>query len=90
MIDEKINLNRLYWHSRRGMWELDLILVPFLEFGFAKLSQDEQNLYVQMLAEEDQDIFSWLVKRETNLAGKYKALAEKIIEFVKTTDAKPH
>ncbi|MED5459570.1 MAG: succinate dehydrogenase assembly factor 2, partial [Pseudomonadota bacterium] len=22
---------RLYWHSRRGMWELDLLLIPFLE-----------------------------------------------------------
>ena len=30
-------LNRLFWHSRRGMLELDLLLVPFVREVFASL-----------------------------------------------------
>ena len=26
---EDVEINRLYWHSRRGMLELDVLLVPF-------------------------------------------------------------
>lgn len=26
---EQTELNRLFWHSRRGMLELDVLLVPF-------------------------------------------------------------
>lgn len=28
---EDVELNRLYWHSRRGMLELDVLLVPFVK-----------------------------------------------------------
>ena len=27
----EVEVKRLYWHSRRGMWELDQLLVPFVE-----------------------------------------------------------
>ena len=27
---EQVELNRLFWHSRRGMLELDVLLVPFV------------------------------------------------------------
>lgn len=30
MADET-ELKRLYWHSRRGMLELDVLLVPFVQ-----------------------------------------------------------
>ena len=34
MVDD-IELNRLFWHSRRGMLELDVLLVPFVREVFA-------------------------------------------------------
>lgn len=89
MIEQK-KRNQLYWQSRRGMWELDLILVPFLQEGFKNLNPREQKLYIKMLSEEDQDLFAWLVKRQIHLAGEYKNLTEKVIDFIKTTDARPH
>ena len=33
----KHNIQRIRWHSRRGMLELDLILVPFAEQHFESL-----------------------------------------------------
>jgi len=52
------------WHSRRGMLELDLILVPFAEHQLAGLSDSQLGLYRQLLAEEDQDLFGWFIRRE--------------------------
>ena len=35
---EDVELNRLYWHSRRGMLELDVLLVPFVKEVYATLN----------------------------------------------------
>ncbi|MES2624318.1 MAG: succinate dehydrogenase assembly factor 2 [Pseudomonadota bacterium] len=56
-------LNRLYWHSRRGMLELDLLLVPFAEQHLQHLTPALQQLYKLLLVEEDQDLYSWLSRR---------------------------
>lgn len=60
----EIEYKKLFWHSRRGMLELDLLLVPFVERRVPTLSGDDQVLYQQMLREEDQDLFKWLLLRE--------------------------
>ncbi len=56
--------NRLRWGSRRGMLELDLILMPFVENIYPTLSAEEQALYERLLECEDQDMFSWFLRRE--------------------------
>ncbi|WP_119394014.1 FAD assembly factor SdhE [Salinibius halmophilus] len=54
--------NRIFWQSRRGMQELDLILVPFLqEGGYDELSDTDKKLYVTLLREEDQTLFDWFL-----------------------------
>jgi antitoxin CptB len=57
------DLKRLYWHSRRGMLELDLLLVPFAEHRLKQLPDEELHMYRELLAEEDQDLFMWLTRR---------------------------
>jgi antitoxin CptB len=54
----------LRWHCRRGMLELDLLLLPFLEKKYPDLSEQEKLLFEQLLACEDQDLYDWLVKKE--------------------------
>lgn len=63
MISEP-DLKRMYWHSRRGMLELDLILLPFVTERLGALDESEQFLYRELLEEEDQDLFAWLVHRQ--------------------------
>lgn len=53
--------NRLYWASRRGMLELDLVLNPFLDDFFDDLGQEDQSRFVALLEEEDQDLFRWFM-----------------------------
>jgi antitoxin CptB len=45
------------------MLELDLLLVPFARQVFELLSHPDQMLYSELLEEEDQDLFTWLMQR---------------------------
>lgn len=58
----KHNVQRIRWHSRRGMLELDLILVPFAEQYFELLNEKDQDRYVKLLESEDQDLLAWLLE----------------------------
>lgn len=56
--------NRLFWSSRRGMLELDLVLMPFIENVYPGLPEADQQLYHELLEEQDQDLFTWFMRRE--------------------------
>lgn len=60
-----MSYNRLRWGSRRGMLELDLILMPFVEQVYPTLNTQDQALYARLLECEDQDLFAWLLHRES-------------------------
>lgn len=52
---------RLAWQCRRGMLELDVILIPFLEQHFSSLDKAEQLLFEQLLKHPDPDLYTWLM-----------------------------
>ncbi|HLS98936.1 MAG: succinate dehydrogenase assembly factor 2 [Porticoccaceae bacterium] len=56
--------NRLFWASRRGMLELDLILLPFIEQIYPELDAEDQARYHRLLDCEDQDLFGWFLRRQ--------------------------
>ena len=56
--------NRLFWASRRGMLELDLILLPFLEKIYPGLEEEDKVRYQKLLDCEDQEMFAWFLRRE--------------------------
>lgn len=56
--------NRIFWASRRGMLELDLVLMPFLEKIYPTLAQEDKERYWRLLDSEDQDMFGWFLRRE--------------------------
>lgn len=55
--------NRLFWHSRRGMLELDVLLVPFLQEAYRGLPKEDQERYQKLLSCEDTDMFSWFMQK---------------------------
>jgi len=63
-----MDFKKLVWHSRRGMLELDLLLLPFARTRLRTLSSHQQALYRQLLEEQDQDLFAWLIEREKHPA----------------------
>ena len=52
---------KILWQCRRGLWELDAILIPFLQNNFATLSDEEIQLFRKLLAYEDIEIFDILM-----------------------------
>jgi len=60
---ERAEFNRLFWHSRRGMLELDVLLVPFLKEAYKDLPKEDQVRYQQLLDCEDTDMFSWFMQK---------------------------
>ena len=52
---------RLRWACRRGMRELDLCLLDFLNNGWLALSDPEKQDFKTLLAYQDQDLLDWLL-----------------------------
>ena len=73
--------NRLFWASRRGMLELDLILLPFLEKIYPTLDEEDQRRFQQLLESEDQDLFGWFLQRGNPENPELK----KIVQIIRDT-----
>ncbi len=57
-------LNQLRWRCRRGMLELDKMLIPFFDKHFESLTPAEQQMFTDLLEQEDPSIFAWLMGHE--------------------------
>ena len=79
-----LNKQKIFWHSRRGMLELDLLLVPFTREVFDDLTSDEQLLYQGLLQQEDQDLYALLMRSDHPESGKYKPIISKILAHNKS------
>lgn len=73
---------RLYWHSRRGMLELDVLLIPFLEEVFPGLPDEDKARYRKLLECEDTDIFEWFMQRGQPDDPELRIIVNKIINRV--------
>ena len=54
-------IKRIYWACRRGMLELDLVMVPFYEQRFRSLSEVDQQRFINLLECEDTELFQWFL-----------------------------
>lgn len=77
--------NRLRWASRRGMLELDLILVPFLEQNYSALDATEKDAYRSLLECEDTELYDWLMAKAVAPRADHQSLIEKIRAFSQKT-----
>lgn len=62
------------------MLELDLLLVPFAEKHVQHLTPDQQQLYKRLLLEEDQDLYSWLTRKQQASDPQLQSMIETILE----------
>jgi len=76
-----MDMNRLSWASRRGMLELDLMFLPFLKKVYPTLELKDQMRYWKLLECEDQDLWNWLLNRETSSNPEL----QKIIDIIRKT-----
>ncbi|KUJ00288.1 FAD assembly factor SdhE [Vibrio sp. MEBiC08052] len=72
---------RIKWACRRGMLELDVVIMSFFEECFDQLSESDQQDFVSLLESDDPDLFSWLMghKRSENLS--HASMVDKIVAY---------
>ncbi len=54
---------RIKWHCRRGLLELDLVLQRFVTRYFDKLDADQTAVFKELLAFEDNDLLDMVMGR---------------------------
>jgi antitoxin CptB len=55
------NKARIHWACRRGMRELDISIMPFFEYEYDTLSDEDKKLFIRLLENDDPDLFNWLM-----------------------------
>ena len=77
---QRVEFNRLIWHSRRGMLELDILLEPFVKERYLLLDEALQTDYRELLGCEDQQLFDWLLKKQSPLA-RFEGIVTEILRY---------
>ena len=79
---DEMQRNRLRWRSRRGMLELDLLLLPYFDEVFDSLPDDEQAIFVRLLEQDDPDLLQWFSRKGVADDPELAALVERILDRV--------
>ena len=70
---------KILWQCRRGLWELDAILIPFVQRNFDDLDSENKTLFTELLSYEDIEVFDLLVNKINPKDKKMKPLVELIL-----------
>ncbi|MFT4819751.1 MAG: antitoxin CptB [Candidatus Pseudothioglobus sp.] len=60
---ENLELNRMRWRSRRGMLELDLLLLPFFDEMYLSVDTEKQLSFQKLLEQDDPDLLEWFSQK---------------------------
>ncbi len=69
---------RLQWRCRRGMLELDLLLEPFVENVYDKLSEEEKQQFHALLDFQDQELLECLMLQKKPEDGRLNGIISKV------------
>ena len=70
---------RIRWACRRGMLELDVVIMPFYEECFDSLSEEEQKDFVALLECDDPDLFNWVMRHGRSENARLAGMVDKIV-----------
>ncbi|QPG06512.1 succinate dehydrogenase assembly factor 2 [Salinimonas marina] len=74
---------RLKWACRRGMLELDVLFLPFVETGFKDMSFEQQEVFERLLTSDDPDLFAWFMGHQQCQDPELAAMVKHILGRVK-------
>ena len=75
---DKYNKLRIEWDCRRGMLELDKIIMPFYKAHFDQLTDDKKDIFIRLLAATDLQLFSWFFNGSNQKNLKFKTMFDNI------------
>lgn len=71
-----LDARRVWWRSRRGLRELDLLLLPFVEDVYPALDPEQKAVYLRLLDNEDPELLVWFTGRGSPLDGELTAMID--------------
>jgi len=74
---------RLKWACRRGMLELDVLFMPFVDDVYEGLSFDDRQTFERLLTCQDPELFAWFMGHEECKDDKLNAMVQFILGRVK-------
>lgn len=77
------NKPRLRWACRRGMLELDVLFMPFVEEAYDALSAEEKAIFERLLECQDPELFAWFMGHETCEDEELNAMVQFILQRIK-------
>ncbi|MEO7775601.1 MAG: succinate dehydrogenase assembly factor 2 [Steroidobacteraceae bacterium] len=72
---------RLRWHCRRGMQELDLLLMRWLDQRWSEASSEQRAVFARFLNLPDPEMEQYLLKRVLPADSEFAALARQIADL---------
>ena len=81
---DKYNKLRIEWDCRRGMLELDKIIMPFYKAHFDQLTDDKKDIFIRLLSATDLQLFSWFFNGSKSDDAEVQAMVEYIQDVQKT------
>ena len=77
------NKPRLRWACRRGMLELDVLFMPFVEEAYDLLSEQDKATFERLLEGQDPELFAWFMGHEICEDSELNAMVQLILNRVK-------
>lgn len=77
------NKPRLRWACRRGMLELDVLFMPFVEEAYDLLSEKDKQIFERLLEEQDPELFVWFMGHKVCEDEELNAMVQLILKRVK-------
>lgn len=78
---QDLDAKRLYWACRRGMLELDLFLLPFVENVYSYLTKEEQQSLKRLLQATDVELYQWLTGKQQPEEPDFVKLVTRIRDY---------
>lgn len=73
---------RLQWQCRRGIKEVEVLLVPFFQQRYADLSAEGKQVFERLLACHDVDLFEWFTERSKSEDSDIQEMVDEILRTV--------
>jgi len=74
---------RVKWACRRGMLELDVLFMPFVEESYEALSSEDKDIFERLLECQDPELFAWFLGHKVCEDEELNTMVQFILNRVK-------
>tara|TARA_R110002020_G_scaffold48837_85_gene139434 strand:- start:2273 stop:2521 length:249 start_codon:yes stop_codon:yes gene_type:complete len=78
-VSEDAELRRLRWRCRRGMRELDQLMLRYLDGRWPAADEAERALFLRLMDTEDDKLWRWFMGRERPEDTGLASIVERIL-----------